>query len=159
MATVVSIQNFGAVRLRTNGATATYQGLQMRFDTRLSNSLVVNANYTFSRTIDNASEIFSTGPTGFDGTNSFTLGTEFDVHFIIYNLPNIATGIEQRLVTDKRTRRFADGCCAAPGNQMQALQRTRIKVPSARGRYAITVTIRDAKNKIDLEPRSDFVVE
>jgi len=50
----------GLTRLRTNGATATYHSLQMRFDTRLSNSLVVNANYTWSRNIDNASEIFST---------------------------------------------------------------------------------------------------
>ena len=51
--------SFGAVRLRNNGATATYNGLQTRFDTRFSN-LVFNANYTFSKTIDNASEIFST---------------------------------------------------------------------------------------------------
>jgi hypothetical protein len=32
----------------------------MRYDTRLSNSLTLNANYTFSKTIDNASEIFGT---------------------------------------------------------------------------------------------------
>lgn len=51
--------NFGAVRLRTNGASATYNGLQTRFDTRFSD-VVINANYTFSKTIDNASEIFST---------------------------------------------------------------------------------------------------
>ncbi len=51
--------NFGAVRVRTNGASASYNGLQTRFDTRFSD-IVVNANYTFSRTIDNASEIFST---------------------------------------------------------------------------------------------------
>ena len=51
--------NFGAVRLRTNGAAGTYNGLQTRFDTRFSN-VVFNANYTFSKTIDNASEIFST---------------------------------------------------------------------------------------------------
>lgn len=50
---------FGAVRLRTNGATASYHGLQTRFDTRFSD-IVFNANYTFSKTIDNASEIFST---------------------------------------------------------------------------------------------------
>ncbi len=49
----------GAVRLRNNGARSTYDGLQMRFDTRL-NEVVFNANYTFSKTIDNASEIFGT---------------------------------------------------------------------------------------------------
>ena len=56
--------NFGNVRLRTNGATGTYHGLQTRLDMRLSNSLVFDANYTWSRTIDNASEIFSTGGGG-----------------------------------------------------------------------------------------------
>lgn len=54
----------GVVRARTNGASATYNGLQTRFDTRLSNSLILNVNYTFSRTIDNASEIFATGGGG-----------------------------------------------------------------------------------------------
>jgi hypothetical protein len=52
--------NFGPIRLRTNGATSTYNGMQVRFDTRFSNDLVLNANYTWSKTIDNASEIFST---------------------------------------------------------------------------------------------------
>ncbi len=65
--------NFGPVRLRTNGATARYDGLQSRFDTRFSN-IVLNANYTFSKTIDNASEIFSTfggGQTIADPQNPF----------------------------------------------------------------------------------------
>lgn len=51
--------NFGAVRLRTNGASSSYHGLQTRFDTRFKD-IIFNANYTFSKTIDNASEIFST---------------------------------------------------------------------------------------------------
>ncbi|MDQ3710981.1 MAG: TonB-dependent receptor, partial [Acidobacteriota bacterium] len=51
--------NFGPTRVRNNGATASYNGLQTRFDTRFSD-IVLNVNYTFSRTIDNASEIFGT---------------------------------------------------------------------------------------------------
>lgn len=51
--------NFGAVRLRNNGASGSYHGLQTRFDTRFSDMLI-SANYTWSKTIDNASEIFST---------------------------------------------------------------------------------------------------
>jgi hypothetical protein len=51
--------NFGPTRVRNNGATASYNGLQTRFDTRF-NDMVFNANYSFSRTIDNASEIFGT---------------------------------------------------------------------------------------------------
>ena len=54
----------GATRLRTNGASGTYNGLQVRFDQRLSQLLTFNANYTFSKTLDNASEIFSTGGGG-----------------------------------------------------------------------------------------------
>lgn len=70
--------NFGAVRTRTNGASGIYHGLQTRFDMRLSNDFVFDANYTFSKTLDNASEIFSTGGGGqgvadpqrfFDSTN------------------------------------------------------------------------------------------
>ncbi|HXT64871.1 MAG TPA: carboxypeptidase regulatory-like domain-containing protein [Pyrinomonadaceae bacterium] len=52
--------NYGLVRTRTNGATSTYNGLQVRFDTRFTNDLTLNANYTWSKTLDNASEIFST---------------------------------------------------------------------------------------------------
>jgi hypothetical protein len=52
--------NFGLVRTRINGASSTYNGLQVRFDTRFTNDLVLNANYTWSKTLDNASEIFST---------------------------------------------------------------------------------------------------
>jgi hypothetical protein len=65
--------NFGPVRVRNNGATARYDGLQTRFDTRFNN-IIFNANYTFSKTIDNASEIFSTfggGQTVADPQNPF----------------------------------------------------------------------------------------
>jgi hypothetical protein len=55
--------NFGITRTRTNGASATYYGLQTRFDTRFK-GIIFNANYTFSKNIDNASEIFSTGSGG-----------------------------------------------------------------------------------------------
>jgi Carboxypeptidase regulatory-like domain len=55
--------NFGITRIRTNGASATYYGLQTRFDTRIK-GVIFNANYTFSKNIDNASEIFSTGGGG-----------------------------------------------------------------------------------------------
>ena len=93
--------NFGLVRLRTNGANATYHGLQARFDTRFRNDLVLNANYTWSRTIDNASEIFSTfgggstvahsqdpfdTTTGERGLSAFDQRHNFTTNFI-YSLP------------------------------------------------------------------------
>jgi outer membrane receptor protein involved in Fe transport len=52
--------NQGFTFFFTNGATATYNGLQIRFDTRWRNDLAVTANYSLSKTIDNASEVFST---------------------------------------------------------------------------------------------------
>lgn len=61
--------NFGPIRLRNNGARATYDGLQLRFDTRFSD-IIFNANYTLSKTIDNASEIFSTFAGGQSVANS-----------------------------------------------------------------------------------------
>lgn len=47
----------GITRLRTNGAHGQYDGLQTEFRTRYTN-LSLNFNYTFSKTMDNASEIF-----------------------------------------------------------------------------------------------------
>lgn len=52
--------NQGFTLFFTNGASSTYNGLQLRFDTRWRNDLAVYANYTLSRTIDNSSEVFST---------------------------------------------------------------------------------------------------
>ena len=50
----------GATRIRVNGASSTYNGLQMELRTRFYQSLALTANYTFSKTLDNASEIFGT---------------------------------------------------------------------------------------------------
>jgi hypothetical protein len=52
--------NFGPTRTRINGASSTYNGMQLRFDTRFWSFLTLDANYTLSKTIDNASEIFGT---------------------------------------------------------------------------------------------------
>ncbi len=50
----------GPTRLRANTASSTYHGMQLRFDTRFAEALTLNANYTLSKTLDNASEIFAT---------------------------------------------------------------------------------------------------
>jgi hypothetical protein len=53
--------NLGVVRERTNTAYSDYEGLQLEFrSTRLFDQLQLRTNYTFSKTTDNASEIFST---------------------------------------------------------------------------------------------------
>jgi outer membrane receptor protein involved in Fe transport len=47
------------IRSRENTAQSTYNGLQIRYQGRLFNQLSIGASYSFSKTLDNASEIFS----------------------------------------------------------------------------------------------------
>lgn len=49
-----------SITIRNNGAHSTYHSLQTRYAGRfMKNALSINAAYTFSKTIDNASEIFA----------------------------------------------------------------------------------------------------
>jgi outer membrane receptor protein involved in Fe transport len=56
---------YGVARERINGAQANYHGLQNRFEGRFGGWLHYGANYTWSHTIDNSSEVFN-----FAGGNS-----------------------------------------------------------------------------------------
>jgi outer membrane receptor protein involved in Fe transport len=86
----------GLLRTRENTATSSYNGLQMRMNGRLSNQLTYGASYTFSKGLDNASEIFSFGESftaanplstgkaerslsGFDRRNAFSSNIIWDV--------------------------------------------------------------------------------
>jgi outer membrane receptor protein involved in Fe transport len=51
----------GLIRARENSGSSIYHGLQARYNGRLANQLTVGASYTWSKTIDNVSEIFSFG--------------------------------------------------------------------------------------------------
>jgi outer membrane receptor protein involved in Fe transport len=55
------ILNRGLIRSRENTGTSIYHGMQARYNGRLSNQLTLGASYTWSKTIDNASEIFAFG--------------------------------------------------------------------------------------------------
>ena len=59
------INPFGVARERINGAQSTYHGLQTRFDGRFSSSFLYGFTYTWSKALDNASEVFN-----FSGGNS-----------------------------------------------------------------------------------------
>jgi len=62
--------NLGIVRRRTNTGFSDYNGLQLEFrSSRLWHQLALKTGYTFSKTTDNASEIFGTGAAG--GTSAF----------------------------------------------------------------------------------------
>lgn len=51
----------GLIRSRQNSGESSYHSLQARYNGRLFNQLTLGASYTFSKTLDNASEIFSFG--------------------------------------------------------------------------------------------------
>ncbi len=51
----------GLIRSRENTGESWYHGLQARYNGRLFNQLTLGASYTFSKTLDNASEIFAFG--------------------------------------------------------------------------------------------------
>lgn len=54
------VPNYGNIRIRDNSGQSTYNGLQTSFNTRaIHNQLTMGATYTWSKTIDNVSEVFS----------------------------------------------------------------------------------------------------
>jgi outer membrane receptor protein involved in Fe transport len=53
------IHPFGVARERINGAHSTYHGLQMRYDGRFRRDFLFGASYSFSKALDNSSEVFS----------------------------------------------------------------------------------------------------
>jgi outer membrane receptor protein involved in Fe transport len=59
----------GAARERINGAQNIYHSLQMRYDGRFRSQWNYGFSYTYSKNLDNASEVFS-----FAGGNSVTVG-------------------------------------------------------------------------------------
>jgi hypothetical protein len=85
---------FGVLRTRNNGGFSDYQGMQMEFRANnLAKQLTVRAGYTWSKTLDNVSEIFATGTAGntsFAAQNPFqTGGAERSLSGL--NIPNAFT--------------------------------------------------------------------
>jgi VWFA-related protein len=101
------------------------------------------------------------GSDGFSGVYSFKRGAELDVRYVIYNLPGQTAGLSQKVrLLDANGRALMDSeLPLAPATAQTAAQGTRITLPTARGRYALIVSLRDAKGKIDIERRVDFGVE
>jgi len=66
--------DFSLVRTRVNGASANYNGLQSRVDISNWHGLVLGASYTWSKAMDNTSEIFASG----GGANSVISQNPFD---------------------------------------------------------------------------------
>src|SRR5581483_7335456 len=54
----------GIRRMRTNGGNSAYNSLQVRIDKGFSHGFMVNTSYTWSKLIDNTSEVFATTNSG-----------------------------------------------------------------------------------------------
>ena len=54
----------GAITVRDNSASSNYNGLQTEFSRRFGTYLAIRANYTFSKDLDNGSEIFALSDSG-----------------------------------------------------------------------------------------------
>jgi hypothetical protein len=74
------VPRYSTLRIRDNSGSSTYDGLQTRYDVRnLAHQLTVGASYTFSKTIDNVSEVFDFS-TGINSAGSIVLAQNpFDV--------------------------------------------------------------------------------
>jgi outer membrane receptor protein involved in Fe transport len=95
------IEGQGLLRTRINGASSIYHALQTSLNTRFANQLTLGLSYTFSKQIDNASEIFGSFGGGstiafsqnpFDttgaerGLGAYDVRNNFAMNFI-YDLP------------------------------------------------------------------------
>jgi hypothetical protein len=82
------------VRARTNGSFSDYHAVQSEFRANnLFKQLTIRAGYTFSKNLDNVSEIFSTGTAGntlFASQNPFQTG-DAERSISGLNIPNIVT--------------------------------------------------------------------
>ena len=85
---------FGVVRTRNNGGFSDYHGVQVEFRAaNLFKQLFIRSGYTFSKNLDNVSEIFATGTAGntlFAAQNPFqTGGAERSISGL--DIPNVWT--------------------------------------------------------------------
>ncbi len=168
------IKTSGAVLLVKEYTQLPPGSYQVRAVVREKATGLIGTSYQFfeipnlkERKIVSASSIVLTpsGQTAFSGMNSFKGGTDVDVRFILYNLPKETAGLIQKLqLVDATGKPLFDSPLAilAPGqtaDQTQAQQTTRFNLPKARGRYSLILTLKDAKGKVDVERRTDLVVE
>ncbi len=147
---------------------------QMRAVIREKTSGAVGSAYQFfevpdlkdRKTVTMSSIVMTaTGQSAFNGMNSFKAGSDVDMRFVIFNLPQPTTGWSQHVkLIDAKGKELFDmelalQAPAAGADKSQASQGTSFNLPPTRGRYALVVTLKDAKGKVDLERRTDFTIE
>ncbi|HYP28382.1 MAG TPA: VWA domain-containing protein [Blastocatellia bacterium] len=101
------------------------------------------------------------GQMEFRGRNGFKPGTEMDMRWVVYNPPKeLATLTQKVKLLDAQGKVLMDSPLpSAPASGDTAPQGTRMKAPPTRGKYALVVSLSDAKGKLELERRADFIVE
>lgn len=167
-------------KLKTEGFTLVPQPFtalepgvyQMRAVVREKSSGSVGTAYQFfevpnlkdRKTVSMSSIVLTAaGQTGFNGTNSFKPGTDVNMRFNVYHLPKDGVGVTQRVKLMDATGKvlFDSELAIAPpsgSDKMNAPQGTSFNLPPTRGRYSLIVTLKDAKGKIDVERRTDLVI-
>src|SRR5262249_15296393 len=105
-----SVRRFPALgirRMRTNGGDSSHNSLQVRIDKGFSHGFLLNTSYTWSRFIDNTSEVFATTNTNSSlaslpvfqgGLNLDKAASDYDrthrlVFSYIWNLPGPKEGL------------------------------------------------------------------
>jgi hypothetical protein len=83
--------NFRFINIITNGASSDYHALQLQFQRRLSQGLQALANYSWSHSIDDASDENSSGLLGSRGASDFDVRHAFSAA-ISYKVPILACG-------------------------------------------------------------------
>jgi hypothetical protein len=115
-------QNFGQVFVTTNNASANYNALQLQFQRRLSRGFQALASYTWSHSIDVASNDSSAnlpslagynpeldrGPSDFDVRHSFSAALTYDIPGLIKN------GFGKALLNDWTIESIISARTAAP---------------------------------------------
>jgi VWFA-related protein len=146
---------------------------QMRAVVREKTSGAVGSAYQFfevpdpkdRKTVTMSSIVLTAaGQTAFNGMNSFKAGSDINMRFVVFNLPQSTAGLTQhvKLIDATGNPPLFDmelPLGTAGADKSQSPQGTSFNLPTKRGRYALVVTLKDAKGKIDLERRSDFVIE
>jgi len=108
--------NFRFINIISNGASSDYHALQLQFQRRLARGLQALANYSWSHSIDDASDENSSGLQGSRGASDFDVRHAFSAA-VSYNISAPAWGsLARRLLRDWSIDTFITTRSATPVN-------------------------------------------
>lgn len=122
--------DFGPILVRTNGADSIYHSGQLQLDRKFSKGLLLRGAYTFSRLIDDGSEVFTTtggssyaqnplnqggdrGLSAFDHRHRFVLTYIWDVPYV-HSSSNSAMAVLKAITRDWQTSGSATFSTGSP---------------------------------------------